>query len=43
MSDLPPHLTAKLRVLRMTDPALYTMITRRDPVTDQPLEQDNNA
>ncbi|MHC6592406.1 hypothetical protein [Arthrobacter sp. C152] len=38
--DTDPHpvLTAKIAALRSSDPALYTAITERDPITDQPIE-----
>ncbi|MGC0237297.1 hypothetical protein [Arthrobacter sp. SD76] len=41
--ELPPVLSAKMAILRATDPGLYTMITRRDPITNQPLTEQDTA
>jgi hypothetical protein len=39
LTELPPVLTAKLAILRATDPALYASITKRDPITNQLLTE----
>lgn len=43
LTDLPPVLSAKMAILRATDPGLYAMVTKRDPITNQPLTEQDNA
>lgn len=43
LSDLPPVLTVKLAILLATDPTTYTRVTGRDPVTNDPIEQEPAA
>jgi hypothetical protein len=45
LTELPPVLSAKLAILRATDPAMYTTVTGRDPVSNTLLinEQDTKV